>query len=138
MELRGALGRLGADEAAAWNTGSSVFFVTLVVCQLGHLLSMRRKDSPYFSDVAGDTLWQKLRNAVASIRFRPTVLLAWAAAMATAVIVTEVPALQYICGTAHVRGSTGGTRSCGPSPASSWLSCASGPSFATPRAASRG
>ena len=87
---------------AAWTTGSSVFFVTLVVCQLGHLLSMRRKDSPYFSDVKGATAWEKVVNAVCGIRIYPRILLAWAAAMGTAVIVTEIPALQYICTTDSV------------------------------------
>lgn len=98
-------GPLGTDEAAALNTGSSIFFVTLVLCQLGHLLSIRRKDSPYFSDIPGDTWGAWLRNCVSSgITHRWNVLLAWAAELLTIVIITEIPVLQQWCGTAHVPG----------------------------------
>lgn len=38
------------EETNAANAASSVFFLTLVVCQMGHLLSIRKK-APYFSEV---------------------------------------------------------------------------------------
>ena len=40
---------LGRDERAAMNVGSSVFFVAIVLGQMGHLLSIRCK-RPYFAD----------------------------------------------------------------------------------------
>ena len=47
-------GELGQDNAAASVSASSVFFVVLIVCQWGHLISIRRS-SPYFSDSILDT-----------------------------------------------------------------------------------
>lgn len=98
------VGPLGADELSAWTTGASVYFVTLVICQLGHLLSMRRKDSPYFSDITGATRLEWVRNAAFSVRVMPTIIFAWAAAIVTTVVITEVPGLQALCNTAHVPG----------------------------------
>lgn len=38
------------DQVQALNTASSIFFITIIVCQLGNYMSVRRRCSPYFSD----------------------------------------------------------------------------------------
>ncbi len=44
---------LGEDMIQATNVGSSIFFVALVVAQLGHVLSVRRKTPYFFEAVLG-------------------------------------------------------------------------------------
>ena len=53
-DSRAETGNLGADNSQASITGSSVFFIVLIICQWGHLCSIRRS-SPYFSDSIMDT-----------------------------------------------------------------------------------
>ena len=98
-------GPLTADETSALNTGSSIFFLTLVVTQMGHLLSMRRKDSPYFTDlvmpVGGGVLDRAF--AIASYLRPPSnVLFAWIGEVCIVLLFTEPPVLQQWCGTAHI------------------------------------
>lgn len=45
---------LGSDESAAANVGSSIFYICIVVAQMGHLISIRRK-TPYFFDAIMNT-----------------------------------------------------------------------------------
>ena len=105
---------LGRDQSAASATASSVFFVTLVVSQMGHLLSIRRK-TPYFSDAIINTdamtgqgqvdsrgVWTRIGLEIAVSRPLPAVLLAWGGAVIAASLFTEVPSIQSACGTAHV------------------------------------
>lgn len=51
---------LGRDQLAAMNTASSVYFVTVVVAQMGHLLSIRSK-IPYFAEEILGKEWIKRR-----------------------------------------------------------------------------
>lgn len=95
-------GNLGADEVLALNTASSIFFVSLVAGQFFHLLSVRRSQSPYFSEVKGATPLEWLANAAATVQPRANILLAWLAAVVTAVLFTEVPWLQAVCQTGSV------------------------------------
>ena len=98
---------LGEDEAKASNVASSVFFVALVVGQMGHLLSIRRK-MPYFSDAIMDVdseggsvlrrIWNELRKA----RPLPAIILAWIVAVVVANIFNEIPSIQVACGTGSV------------------------------------
>ena len=87
-------GNLGADEVSALNTASSIFFVTLVVSQMGHLLSVRRIRTPYFSEVRGSTVFEWLANAADTIRPRTNIVMVWAGALTVAVLLTEVTWLQ--------------------------------------------
>jgi len=93
------------DETAAANVASSVFFVTLIVCQMGHVMSIRRK-TPYFSDAIlgeGDGgVWNRLWKKILSIRPIYRILLAWSAAVVIANIFNEIPAVQSACGTGSV------------------------------------
>ena len=99
-------GPLGADETTALNTASSIFFVTLIVAQMGHLLSLRRSRTPYLSEIAGATPWQWLCNAAASLRpfDHLNVLGSWVFSFLIGAVITEEPTLQLYCQTAHVPG----------------------------------
>jgi hypothetical protein len=44
----GYAGKTNAEQLAALAVGQSAFFITLVICQLGNLLSTRRRRLPYF------------------------------------------------------------------------------------------
>jgi len=96
---------LDSDMSAAQSTASSIFFVTLIVAQMGHLLSIRRK-TPYFSDAilgsgGGGVLariWKELKES----KPLPAILIAWIGAVCTANLFNEVPAIQKACGTSHV------------------------------------
>ena len=99
---------LGEDNVAAANVGGSVFFVVLVVCQMGHLLTIRRK-TPYFYDavVNGDRNRNLLVRILCELwTYRPLlrVVLAWVGAVVVALIFTEIPSLQASCFTGSVPG----------------------------------
>jgi sodium/potassium-transporting ATPase subunit alpha len=99
-------GNLATDELAAGTTASSVFYVTLIVSQLAHLLSIRRSETPYFSDLRGFNSWSEFFAALPAHFIPPAAILwAWAGAIATALILTEVPAIQQLVGTDHVPGT---------------------------------
>jgi sodium/potassium-transporting ATPase subunit alpha len=107
---------LGIDEANASNVASSVFFVTLVVAQWGHLISIRRK-TPYFSDSIlrrayttsstsnqpdHTSIWMRMWRELLDCPPRPPVVAAIICSGATAVFFTEVPIVQVSCGTGSV------------------------------------
>ena len=101
-------GTLASDQLNAAITGSSVFFITLVVGQAGHLLSIRIK-TPYYAaaitgtgDYSNLACWARLQLAVQRTRPLTRLLAAWTGALATALIITEVSALQHLCGTGSV------------------------------------
>jgi Cation transporting ATPase, C-terminus len=102
-ELSG--GALATVQAAAAITGSSVYFITLVLGQAAHLLSIRVK-TPYYSaaitstaDYTGLSLFTRLQLAVRGTRPLARVLAAWSGALVVALSMTEVPPLQDACGT---------------------------------------
>jgi sodium/potassium-transporting ATPase subunit alpha len=96
-------GALGADEVAALNTASSVFYVTLIVSQLAHLLSIRRSGSPYFSDLRGFPSWSHWFAALPRYLVPPApIMWAWIGALTTAILLTEVKAINEVTGTDHV------------------------------------
>lgn len=105
----GNTGDLGSDETAAANQASSVFFVTLIVTQWGHLLAIRRK-TPYFSaaylNVEGskDSFFVRLWKEIISSRPIPRILMAWAGAALVANLFNETPTIQVACGTSSVPG----------------------------------
>lgn len=96
---------LGADETNAANIASSVFFVALIVSQMGHLLSIRRK-SPYFSDAIMGTggggvaarVCAELKESIP----RYEIVLAMCLSALTANFFIEIPLLQNACGTGSV------------------------------------
>lgn len=98
---------LGADNNEAAIQGSAVFFVTLVVMQWGHLVSVRRK-TPYFYDSFVNTrggkgsLCQRFWAELLSSKPLKPIVYAILASAATAVVFTEVPVVQRSCGTASV------------------------------------
>lgn len=80
------------DELTAFNvTGQSVYFVTLVILQLGNILSIRNKR---LSILQADPIRRQRRN--------PWLLLAVCISFAIAVFVTEEPGIQSLFGTASV------------------------------------
>ncbi len=97
----------GNDEYAAAKEGSAVFFVTVVVAQMGHLVSIRRS-TPYFyrtrCRVPDLRILYDLCGELWSSRVFWPVAAAWAASLATALLFTEVPSLQRYCETAAVPG----------------------------------
>jgi hypothetical protein len=84
-----------------------VFFVTLIVSQWGHLLSVRRK-SPYFYQSILDTekqggwmivrIWRELLSSPP----RAPLVIAIILSALTANFFNEIPALQTACGTGSV------------------------------------
>jgi sodium/potassium-transporting ATPase subunit alpha len=104
-------GNLGADETAAAKVGSSVFYITIVCGQMGHLLSIRRK-TPYFYDAIMATqpgsenknifvrIWEEI--STSEIRF--PVLAAWTGAVCTTFILNDIKFFQDDCGTGVVPG----------------------------------
>lgn len=94
------------DENAAQATASSVFFVTLIVSQMGHLLTIRRK-SPYFSDavmgkVGEGGLLNRLWFEVKTSKLVRPILYSWIGSVVIANIFIEIPAVQAACGTGSV------------------------------------
>ncbi|KAK4551414.1 hypothetical protein LTR86_011180 [Recurvomyces mirabilis] len=80
------------DELVNFNvTGQSVYFVTLVILQLGNILSIRNKR---LSILQADPIRKKRRN--------PWLLLSAGISIAIAVFVTEEPGIQNLFGTASV------------------------------------
>ena len=98
---------LGTDETNASNVASSVFFVTLVVSQMGHLLSIRRK-TPYFSDAImdvdgdGGSVFSRIWKELLQSRPLPAIIIAWIVAVVIANIFNEIPSVQVACGTGSV------------------------------------
>ena len=91
---------------------SSVFFVVLIVCQWGHLISIRRR-SPYFSDAimgtdeatAGGTkanVYTRIYRELLESRPRLWIVGAIMISALVGIIFTEIPLLWLYCGTAHV------------------------------------
>jgi Cation transporting ATPase, C-terminus len=72
------------------------------------LLSIRSKTPYYAAVITGTGIysnlspWSRFQLAVKRTRPLARVVAAWAAALLTALIITEVPALQQFCGTQHV------------------------------------
>jgi Cation transporting ATPase, C-terminus len=101
-------GALAYDQADAAVTGSSVYFITLVLGQAGHLLSIRSKTPYYAAAITGTGIysslprWSRFQLAVKRTRPLARVVAAWVGALVTALMITEVPALQNLCGTGHV------------------------------------
>lgn len=81
-----------ADELAYFNTvGQCVYFVTLVICQWGNILSIRNKR---MSILQADPFRKERRN--------PWLLLSMIISLAIAIFVTEEPGIQSLFGTASV------------------------------------
>jgi len=104
---------LSLDEASAAAVASSVFFVTLVVCQWGHLFTVRRK-TPYFyesilnrdqyADQGSTTLIKRMWKELLESKPRVPIILAWMGALLILMIFTEIPAVQAACYTGSVPG----------------------------------
>jgi len=95
---------LGTDQNNAVTVGQSVYYVTIVVCQMGHLLSIRKKQ-PYFYDAIMKLYKGEAVNWTKEIKDNlPTlaVVMAWLGAIFSALLFTEVPAIQTSCLTASV------------------------------------
>ncbi|KAK5115090.1 hypothetical protein LTR62_001787 [Meristemomyces frigidus] len=81
-----------ADELVQFNvTGQSIYFVTLVILQLGNILSVRNKR---LSILQADPFTKQRRN--------PWLLVGAVVAVGIAVFVTEIPGIQRLFGTAAV------------------------------------
>ena len=100
-------GNLGSDEAAASSSASSVYYVTIVVTQWFHVLSIRRK-SPYFVDAIMDTkkvggsvlkrIWDELMES--RPRKEMVIVIIFTACVAN--FFNETPFMHTYCGTGHV------------------------------------
>lgn len=109
----GGNGPLAGDEMAASAVGSSVFYTTLVVSQIGHLISIRRR-TPYFSDAILNTdnssdsllirLWNEFKYSTPPL----PIIFAILFAISIANFWNEVPAIQAAVGTGSVPGSNWG------------------------------
>ena len=88
------------DESAAITSASSVFFTVLVVAQMGHLLSVRRK-IPYFADacVPGLSPRERAQRILRGFKPRFSIVCAWVVSVITMNALNEGPALQSLCGT---------------------------------------
>ncbi len=102
---------LGEDMFAAANTASAVYFTTIVIGQMGHLLSVRRKIPYYFDsimnteqmgDARGLPLCSRLFHEMTSRGLSYSVIGAWCGSFITIVFFTEIPAIQVLCGTGRV------------------------------------
>ncbi len=91
---------VGRDQYAAAKQGSSVYFMTVVVAQMGHLLSIRRK-TPYFYAAAtcAAPCWPR-SDWWRDVRW--PVVVAWVASVATVLFFNEIPVFQQYCNTASV------------------------------------
>ena len=102
-------GSLSADQISAAATGSSVFYTTLVVCQIGHLISIRRR-TPYFSAAilntnhSTDSLFIRLYKELLDSRPPLPIVYAVLFALCTANFWNEVPVIQESIGTGSVSG----------------------------------
>jgi sodium/potassium-transporting ATPase subunit alpha len=108
---------LGADNLAAGIEASSVYFVCAVVCQWGHLLSVRIKTPYLFAaimDQAGEggSVCARICSELQCCRPKLSVIAAILFSALFALIFTEVPALQSTCGTASVAGEWWGLALC--------------------------
>jgi len=93
------------DETDALNSGQSVFFMTLVMMQVFHVLSVRRQRSPYFTDFPATSTWGEWAWALLCYLRPPTsILVAWIWELSVVVLFTEVPYFQAVFGTGHVPG----------------------------------
>ena len=103
---------LGDDMIQAANVGSSIFFVALVVAQLGHVLSVRRK-MPYFveavlgtKEYANDVrpwylrVWSEILTIPQHIPWH--IITAWVGSTVVAIIVVHGPLFNENCGTGPV------------------------------------
>jgi hypothetical protein len=95
------------NNLAAASVASSVFFVTLVTTQWGHLISVRRK-TPYFSDAVLNKsnsdlpLSKRLLNELMNSRPPLRVVIAIVLSALTANFFNEIPAVQVACSTGSV------------------------------------
>lgn len=87
----GFYGYTQAELTAFNTTGQSVYFVTLVMLQLGNILSIRNKR---LSILQADPIRKQRRN--------PWLLLSAAISISIAIFVTEVPGIQSLFGTASI------------------------------------
>lgn len=103
---------LGEDMVEAANVGSSIFFVALVVAQLGHVLSVRRK-TPYFVEAvlglkqyAEDArpwylrVWSEILTIPYNMPWH--IIYAWVGSTVIAIIVVHGPLFNENCGTGPV------------------------------------
>eukprot|EP01038_Epipyxis_sp_PR26KG_P006569 gene6569-9029_t len=110
-------GNLGSDNISAANIGSSVFYVTLVVGQMGHLLSVRIK-TPYFHNSimnispkdcnlpfsTSNNILYRMYEEVLTWSIRWPIFYAWIGAVVSANFFNYVPIFQSYCGTGAVPG----------------------------------
>jgi sodium/potassium-transporting ATPase subunit alpha len=87
----GFYGYTQAELTAFNTTGQSVYFVTLVMLQLGNILSIRNKR---LSILQADPIRKQRRN--------PWLLLSAAISISIAIFVTMVPGIQSLFGTASI------------------------------------
>jgi sodium/potassium-transporting ATPase subunit alpha len=87
----GFYGYTQAELTAFNTTGQSVYFVTLVILQLGNILSIRNKR---LSILQADPIRKQRRN--------PWLLLSAAISISIAIFVTEVSGIQHLFGTAAI------------------------------------
>lgn len=120
-------GNLGSDEIAAANVASSLFYITIVLGQMAHLLSIRRK-TPYFYDAIMNTgqysavasgegsesaavrsgshrnvllrMWDELRAS----EIRWPIVAAWCGSILTINFFNYISIFQQYCGTGVVPG----------------------------------
>eukprot|EP01038_Epipyxis_sp_PR26KG_P007517 gene7517-10240_t len=102
-------GNLGTDMVNAANTGSSIFFTTMIIAQWGHFISIRRS-TPYFSDAilntnySSDSLLTRLWHEIMACKPRWQVILAIGLGACVANFFNEIPSLHAPCSTGSVDG----------------------------------
>jgi sodium/potassium-transporting ATPase subunit alpha len=92
-------GAYGRDQIAALETASSIFYLTVVIAQLGQLLSIRR-EKPYFYDV----IMTRTLSTRCPLVVQWQVVCAHVVSIATVVLFLYTPLLNKCCHTMPVSG----------------------------------
>jgi sodium/potassium-transporting ATPase subunit alpha len=102
-------GDLGDDQQSAISVGSSIFYICIVVAQMGHLLSIRRK-TPYFFDSILNTkqstknVFSRIFDEIQHSHIRWPIVAAWILSICTINFFNYISVFQDYCQTAAVPG----------------------------------
>lgn len=93
--------QLGKDQIDAASVGSSIFYLTIVIGQMGHLLSVRRKTPYFYNFIVKPDSWASF---LKEIELKPTIAMCWLGSVVTVIFFLYVPIFNKYCGTSPVPG----------------------------------